>query len=85
MSRVETLEGQIKALTAQELRAFREWFAEFDAEVWDRQFESDAQNGKLDELAARALRDNRAIWLCRHSKKRSICCSHKLTAMRFSF
>jgi hypothetical protein len=58
MSRVETLEGQIKALTAQELQAFREWFVEFDAEVWDRQFESDAQSGKLDELAARALRDH---------------------------
>jgi hypothetical protein len=58
MSRVETLEGQIKALTTQELKAFREWFVEFDAEVWDRQFESDAQSGKLDELAARALRDH---------------------------
>lgn len=58
MSRVETLEGQIKALTAQELKAFREWFVEFDAEAWDRQFESDVQSGKLDELAARALRDH---------------------------
>jgi hypothetical protein len=35
-------------------------FVQFDAEVWDRQFDSDAQNGKLDELAARALRDHNA-------------------------
>jgi hypothetical protein len=60
MSRVENLEGQVKQLTAEELTAFREWFVQFDAEVWDRQFESDVRNGKLDELAARALRDYKA-------------------------
>jgi hypothetical protein len=57
MSRVESLEGQVKQLPAEELRAFREWFVQFDAEVWGRQFESDVQNGKLDELSGRALRD----------------------------
>ncbi len=60
MSRVENLEGQVKQLSSDELRAFREWFAEFDAEAWDRQFEADVRNGKLDELAARALRDYEA-------------------------
>ena len=57
MNKVENLEGQVKQLTGEELRAFREWFARFDAEAWDRQFESDVQNGKLDEVAAKALRD----------------------------
>ncbi|MGB6944289.1 MAG: hypothetical protein WBE37_17945 [Bryobacteraceae bacterium] len=57
MNKVENLEGQVKQLTGEELRAFREWFAQFDAEAWDRQFESDVQNGKLDEVAAKALRD----------------------------
>ena len=60
MSRVENLEGQVKELSADELRAFREWFAEFDAEVWDRQFKSDVENGKLDEAAARAMRNYEA-------------------------
>jgi hypothetical protein len=60
MSRVENLEGQVKQLTAEELKAFREWFVEFDSEAWDRQLGSDVQNGKLDELAARALRDYEA-------------------------
>ena len=60
MSRVENLEGQVKQLTAEELQAFREWFVQFDSEAWDRQFESDVKNGKLDELAARALRDYNA-------------------------
>ena len=60
MSRLDSLEGQVKQLTAEELRTFREWFVGFDAEFWDRQFESDVQSGKRDELAARALRDHEA-------------------------
>jgi hypothetical protein len=57
MSRVENLEGQVRQLSSEELKAFREWFDQFDAVAWDRQFEADVQHGKLDELAARALRD----------------------------
>jgi len=60
MSRVENLEGWVKELSAEELRAFREWFLQFDADAWDQQFESDVQNGKLDELAARAFEDYKA-------------------------
>ena len=60
MSRVESLEGQVKQLTVAELQAFREWFIQFDSEAWDRQFESDVKSGRLDELAARALRDYHA-------------------------
>ena len=40
--------------------AFREWFAKFDSDVWDRQFEADVQAGKLDRLAERALGDHAA-------------------------
>jgi hypothetical protein len=60
MSRVESIEAQLKQLTPEELRAFRDWFVEFDAEVWDRQFESDGKSGKLDALAEQALRDYEA-------------------------
>jgi hypothetical protein len=31
------------------------WFAEFDAEIWDRQFEEDVAAGRLDGLAKQAL------------------------------
>jgi len=58
MSRVEMIEGQIKELTRTELTAFREWFAQFDAEDWDKQFEADVNAGRLDALAQRALRDH---------------------------
>ena len=60
MGKVETVERQIKALSREELAEFREWFARFDAEVWDRQFEADVKAGKLDALAENALRDHLA-------------------------
>ncbi|HZF11134.1 MAG TPA: hypothetical protein VFE33_20270 [Thermoanaerobaculia bacterium] len=60
MTRVLQLEQQIAELSPEELTIFRKWFAEFDAEMWDRQIESDAGAGKLDALAQKALRDHAA-------------------------
>ena len=58
MDRVENIEGQVRNLSSQELKAFRDWFAAFDAEVWDAQIEADAKSGKLRSLAERAIRDH---------------------------
>jgi len=58
MSRVASIESQVKNLSPEELVAFREWFAQFDAKAWDRQFEADVKGGNLDSLAERALRDH---------------------------
>ena len=44
MSRVERIEGQIKELTSEELQSLRAWFAEYDAQIWDRQFEFFSEN-----------------------------------------
>jgi hypothetical protein len=60
MSKVEDIEGQIRALTPRELTKFRDWFREFDAEAWDEQFERDVKAGKLDRLAQKALEDHAA-------------------------
>ena len=49
MSRVESIEGDIQKLSDDELADLRRWFAAFDAEVWDRQFEEDVRSGKLDK------------------------------------
>ena len=54
MSKVNDLERQIQSLSADELAAFRQWFAEFDADAWDRQLEADVKAGKLDTLAEHA-------------------------------
>lgn len=55
MSNVESLEREVAKLTPEELAAFREWFANYDADAWDRQIESDVKAGKLDRLASGAL------------------------------
>lgn len=56
MSKVEQIEREIQELTPTELGAFRRWYLEFDAQAWDRQIEEDARSGKLDSVAARALK-----------------------------
>ena len=60
MGKVENIENQIQELSPEELVTLREWFAEYDAEIWDRQFEADVKAGKLGALAERALRDHLA-------------------------
>jgi hypothetical protein len=62
MSTVQQIEDAVRRLTAEERAAFRAWFAEFDAEEWDRQFEADVEAGRLDWLideARQALREGR--------------------------
>ena len=56
---LEQIENAVKHLPESELVAFREWFANLDAEQWDRQFENDVKNGRLDALGEDALRDLR--------------------------
>lgn len=53
MKNLEEIELAVRQLSAEELAAFRIWFAEFDAELWDRQFEEDVAAGKLNHLAER--------------------------------
>lgn len=59
MSRIDDLEDAVRELTPEELASFRLWFAEYDAQRWDRQFEDDAAAGRLDDLAEEALRELR--------------------------
>jgi len=60
MEKVERIEREVEELSSEELAKFRQWFAAFDAEAWDRQLEADVKAGKLDALADRALRDHEA-------------------------
>lgn len=58
MGRIEKIEQEVQALSLDELAQFRAWFLEYDWAAWDRQIERDAQAGRLDDLAAKALRDH---------------------------
>jgi hypothetical protein len=59
MSTIHEIEAAISKLSPQELSHFRDWFTEFDAAAWDKQFEADVTAGKLDALADEAIRDLR--------------------------
>jgi hypothetical protein len=58
MTKIECLEKAILGLTDSELAAFRKWFLEFDAEVWDRQIERDSGSGRLADLAKESIADH---------------------------
>ena len=60
MTAVSQLELAVRSLDVEELASFRAWFADFDAEEWDRRFAEDVATGRLDPLAAEALDDRRA-------------------------
>lgn len=59
MSTVREIQEAVTQLPPEDLTAFRVWFAEFDAALWDRQFEADVAAGRLDQLAEEALQDLR--------------------------
>ena len=59
MSTIEEIKQAVCQLSPPDLAAFRTWFAEFDAHIWDRQFEQDVVAGRLDGLANESLQNLR--------------------------
>lgn len=59
MSTVHAIEEAIRQLSSKDLAVLRAWFAAFDAEQWDQQFEEDVAAGRLDALAQEAIQDLR--------------------------
>ena len=57
MNTLQEIERAVSQLSPEDLAAFRAWFAEFDAAIWDRQLETDVAAGRLDALADKALQD----------------------------
>jgi hypothetical protein len=56
----EDIEKAVEQLPRRELARFRAWFEAFDVSQFDAAIERDAQAGKLDELAEKALAEHRA-------------------------
>ena len=59
MNTVQEIQEAVRQLSADDLAAFRLWFAGFDAVLWDQQFEADVAAGRLDRLAEETLQDLR--------------------------
>jgi hypothetical protein len=55
MTEVSEIEAAVAKLSREDLSVFRDWFQEFDAEVWDQRFAADVAAGRLDALADEAL------------------------------
>jgi hypothetical protein len=55
MTRLEKLESDVAALSAEELAKFRRWFDVFAADQWDAAIETDVRSGALDALGDAAL------------------------------
>ena len=60
MSEVEQIESRIKSLSPVDLTELRAWFAEFDAQAWDRQIEADSVAGRLDGLVEESMSEYKA-------------------------
>jgi hypothetical protein len=57
---VEAIEYAVAQLQPADFAKFQQWFANFEATVWDAKIEADAAAGKLDEFAAEALAEYNA-------------------------
>lgn len=60
MNTLQQIEEAVQRLSDEDRAAFRAWFADYDAEQWDRQFETDVASGSLDWLADEARDDLRS-------------------------
>lgn len=60
MTKLEQIEKSVEALSEDELKKFAQWFAELQAERWDKQIEEDVAAGRLNKLAEEALAEFKA-------------------------
>ncbi len=60
MGKIERLEKEIRELSSEDLSELRSWFAQFDEEVWDRQFEADVKAGKLTRSMEESMTEHEA-------------------------
>jgi len=57
MTTLNEIEQAVQSLSPEQLAAFRDWFARYEAQCWDDDFESDVKTGRLDSLAEQAIKD----------------------------
>ncbi len=50
----------IKKLPENDLKILLKWIDELEQELWDKEFERDVKQGKLEKLAKQAIEDLRA-------------------------
>ena len=54
MSEIEEIEARIRNLPEKDLAKFRDWFIQFEEDLWDQQIKHDCQAGKFSQLMTKA-------------------------------
>jgi predicted esterase len=57
MRRVEEIKAEIAELNPVEVRKVAKWLVEYEAGLWDKQIENDADAGKLDRFIKEAFEE----------------------------
>lgn len=57
MKTVEEIARAVEELPPDKLAKFRAWFEDFDAGLFDRKLEQDANSGRIDKMANKAIAD----------------------------
>ncbi|MFW6257499.1 MAG: hypothetical protein ACOC11_01830 [Prolixibacteraceae bacterium] len=57
MTTLKEIEKAVSNLSEERLSEFREWFNEFNNQMWDEKLKKDINSGKLDNMASEALTD----------------------------
>ena len=60
MTTVQEIQNAITSLPKDKFQEFRAWFEEYEAKLWDKEFERDVIEGKLDSMAKKALEEHEA-------------------------
>lgn len=60
MLSIAELEHEVKQLDATTLQQFKQWFDEYQWQVWDDQIAADSNSGKLKALAEKARAEHAA-------------------------
>jgi hypothetical protein len=60
MSTIEQIKTAILTLAPDEFQRLRQWFADVDYQLWDRQLQQDVTDGKLDALAEESIAEFKA-------------------------
>ncbi len=54
MTDIEELEAKVSDLPTEKLAIFRDWFYQFEDELWDKKIATDFRAGKLNHLIEKA-------------------------------
>jgi len=57
VSTIEEIEVAVSRLAPSDYEKFRQWLAEYDNRLWDKEMEEDARAGRLDALLNEGLDD----------------------------